>query len=238
MVCELDIYKHYYYFLNVYKRRPNVFYIMKKTYLALTLLLSFISFAQEESSSCDNLYSNVTYALSHTKKAIEVTGFDHQVYYAERALSMFEKSKDDILKCTCSNAEEKSFQATSHLKKAVDPADWYAGRFYSKKALNEINELITALDNCSTESLKASNQADLDKDLAISTESNQDIEANHLEYNAYLDDLNSSIEKLLLQLQKDFASKNESDAVQKKYYSEQTKKLLQSAILQIDDANE
>lgn len=211
---------------------------MKKTYLALSLLLSVLSFAQEEASPCENLYSNVTYALSLTKKAIEVTGFDHQVYYAGRALSMFEKSKDDIFKCTCSNAEEKSYKATSNLKKAVDPADWYAGRFYSKKALSEINELITALDHCSIESLEASNETTLDKDLAVGTESNQDIEANHLEYNAYLEDLNSSIEKLLLQLQKDFASKNESDAVQKKYYTEQTKKLLQSAILQIDDANE
>lgn len=210
---------------------------MKKTYFLATLLCAYFVRAQQTNSHCENLYSNVTYAMTHTKKALDVTGFDHQVYYAERALKMFEKSKEYILSCTCNAVEEKSFQAVQNLKKAVDPIDWYAGRFYSKKALGEIDAMITALDNCSSENY-------VEPDVLVSNntknleEAGKDFEMAHLQYNSYLEELNTSIEKLLSQLEKDFKNGEEGDQIQKKYYTDQTRKLLRSAILQIEDANE
>ena len=42
------------------------------------------------SNQCDNFYAKVTYALSHGKKAMEATNFEHQMYYAERALTALE----------------------------------------------------------------------------------------------------------------------------------------------------
>ncbi|NKI32120.1 hypothetical protein [Croceivirga thetidis] len=208
---------------------------MKNAYFILLFMVSLVLKAQSEDSSCQLLYSNVTNALSHTKKAVDVTGFDHQVYFAKRALSIFEDSKKHIELCQCSAVEDKSFEISKNLKKAVDPIDWYAGRFYSKKALEEIDGLITLLDYCSTSSyvepIMASNN-DEQKDAG------EDIESAHLQYNSYLEDLNSSIEKLLFQLEKDFTTGQEGDVIQRKFYSERTKKLLQSAILQIEESNE
>lgn len=208
---------------------------MKKTYFALLLMVSLVVNAQEGDSSCQILYSNVSNALSHTKKAIEVTGFDHQVYFAQRALSIFEDSKKEIEACQCRAVEDKSFEVSKNLKKAVDPIDWYAGRFYSKKALEEIDSLITILDYCTAESyvepVAASKKSGPE-------EAGGDIESAHLQYNAYLENLNTSIEKLLFQLEKDFTTGQEGDVIQRKFYSERTKKLLQSAILQIEESNE
>lgn len=210
---------------------------MKKTYITAILLLPLLVNAQEETNPCENLYSNVTYALAHTKKALKVTGFDHQVYYAKKALSMFDESKKDIELCNCKSVEDQSFDAILNLNKAVDPIDWYAGRFYSKKALEEIDALITILDNCSSDSYAES--ADIvSNDTQLSSDDGQDIEAAHLQYNSYLDELNTSIEKLLLQLEKDFTTEEEGDVIQRKFYRERTKKLLKSAILQIEDVNE
>lgn len=208
---------------------------MNNACFALLLMVSLAMNAQEGDSSCEILYSNVTNALSHTKKAIDVTGFDHQVYFAQRALSIFEDSKTEIEACQCRAVSDKSFEVTKNLKKAVDPIDWYAGRFYSKKALEQIDGLITILDYCTAESYVEPVVATKKEE---PQEAGGDIESAHLQYNAYLENLNSSIEKLLFQLEKDFTTGQEGDVIQRKFYSERTKKMLQSAILQIEESNE
>lgn len=99
-------------------------------------------------NQCDNFYSKVTYALSHGKKAMEATNFEHQMYYAERALTALEKGETYMAECACDKAKNKTFDAMETLDKAIEPADWEAGRFFTKKAIGEINELITILDQC------------------------------------------------------------------------------------------
>ncbi|MCK0159415.1 hypothetical protein [Allomuricauda sp. F6463D] len=100
------------------------------------------------SNQCDNFYAKVTYALSHGKKAMNATNFEHQMYYAERALIALEKSEAFMAECSCEKAKNKTWDAMETLDKAIEPADWEAGRFFTKKALNEINELITIIDEC------------------------------------------------------------------------------------------
>ncbi|MEX0315145.1 MAG: hypothetical protein AB3N18_13285 [Allomuricauda sp.] len=113
--------------------------------LALALILcTNLSF----SNQCDNYYAKVTYGLSHSKKALSATNFEHQMYYAERAMIALEQSKSYMAECGCAKTEDKTLDALETLDKAIEPVDWDAGRFFSKKALGQINELITILDEC------------------------------------------------------------------------------------------
>lgn len=100
------------------------------------------------SQDCDNYYSKVTYALNHCKKAMEATNFEHQMYYAERALTALEKADEFKGDCDCKKAYDKSFDTKQTLDKAIEPTDWEAGRFFTKKALGQIHEIITFLDEC------------------------------------------------------------------------------------------
>lgn len=100
------------------------------------------------SNQCDNFYAKVTYGLSHSKKALTATNFEHQMYYAERAMIALEKSKSFMEECSCAKSEDKTLDAIESLNKATSPVDWDAGRYFSKKSIAIINELITILDEC------------------------------------------------------------------------------------------
>ncbi|MCL6266119.1 hypothetical protein [Flagellimonas myxillae] len=100
------------------------------------------------SNQCDNFYAKVTYSLSHTKKALGATNFEHQMYYAERALTALEKSESFMADCGCEKSTDKRLDAMEALNKAIEPVDWDAGRYFSKKSMGLINELITILDEC------------------------------------------------------------------------------------------
>lgn len=118
-----------------------------KTYAILAVILFFgqnIVLANQ----CDNFYAKVTYALNHTKKGMSATNFEHQMYYAERALTALEKGKEFMADCSCAKTKNKTLDAMETLDKAIEPVDWEAGRFFTKKAMAQINELITILDEC------------------------------------------------------------------------------------------
>ncbi|WP_420601384.1 hypothetical protein [Flagellimonas sp.] len=116
-------------------------YVLFAFAFTLAINLSF-------SNQCDNFYAKVTYGLSHSKKALSATNFEHQMYYAERALTALEKSKSFMAECGCAKSEDKTLDAIESLNKAIDPVDWDAGRYFSKKSIGIINELITVLDEC------------------------------------------------------------------------------------------
>jgi hypothetical protein len=79
---------------------------------------------------------------------MSATNFEHQMYYAERALTALEKSEQFKNECDCTKAENKTLDALETLDKAIEPVDWEAGRYFTKKALGQINDLITILDEC------------------------------------------------------------------------------------------
>ena len=114
----------------------------------LVLVAFFFAINATFSQQCDNYYSKVTYALNHCKKAMEATNFEHQMYYAERALTALEKADEFKGDCVCKKAYDKAYDTKKTLDKAIEPVDWEAGRFFTKKALAQINELITFLDEC------------------------------------------------------------------------------------------
>lgn len=141
----------------------------------ISFVFAFIFVVQNSfSNQCDNFYAKITYGLSHSKKAMKATNFEHQMYYAERAKTALEQSKAFIVECNCAKSEDKTLDAIETLEKAISPSDWDTGRFFTKKAIDEINELITIVDNCT---LNASEDSTLDENNDISLDSETTEEA-------------------------------------------------------------
>lgn len=111
-------------------------------------LLSFVFMTATliASAKCDNTYSSASYALNHTKKSISSKNFDHQKYYAYKALEALEKVKNQIVVCGCNNAMDPILDGIENLEKAADPKDFEMGRYYTKKAFGDIQNLISQLD--------------------------------------------------------------------------------------------
>jgi len=116
---------------------------MKPNFLLLFVFMSATLFA---STKCDNTYSSASYALNHAKKSFSSKNFDHQKYYAYKALEALEKVKNQIEVCGCNKAMDPILDGIENLEKASDPKDFKMGRYYTKKAFGDIQNLISELD--------------------------------------------------------------------------------------------
>ena len=215
------------------------------------MLFSILGFSQ--TSRCDNLYAKVTYSLSHTKKAMTATNFEHQMYYAERAYTALEKSQQYQAECGCSKLENKTLDVMEVLEKAIEPFDWEAGRFYTKKSMALINELITSVDECTQndpapvvvsdsdnttlEHEAYTHEAEKDSNNGLENEMAK-VFQEHAE--ARLDSAKKAVEKLVL-LSKMYnphsdASANNAQSLiaQQKAYLEEAKKILEDGIQALD----
>ena len=215
--------------------------------VGIFMLFSILGFSQ--TSRCDNLYAKVTYSLSHTKKAMTATNFEHQMYYAERAYTALEKSKQYQSECGCAKLENKTLDVMEVLEKAIEPYDWEAGRFYTKKSMALINELITSVDECTQNDpapivLSDSDNTTLEHEAytnEIEKVPNKGLEEEmakvfqeHAE--ARLDSAKKAVEKLVL-LSKMYnphsdASENNAQSLiaQQKAYLEEAKKILEDGL--------
>ncbi len=227
---------------------------MKYLYILFIFLNPFFHYSKE-SSACDNLYSKVTYALSHSNKALSATNFEHQMYYAERALIAMEKAEALRNDCGCSKAEDKTFSILKNLNKAIEPIDWDAGRFFTKKSKSLINELITALDECSMSELQKSDSEDDTTSKSYSEEEssseaiesssnleNQDLET--LQLAKYISKVDKSLQaaeqelnRLLKTLNADEPKSSSAVELQKKMYVDRSKKLLQKTLEKLKTEN-
>lgn len=122
---------------------------MKTTFTFLWIFLGFFSL-QANQTDCSEAHSPASYALFHTKKALKADNFDHQKYYAERALEAFEKTKALIESCGCDGALNATLDGLENLQKAVNPDDWDKGRFYTKKASADAQNLLGSLEVCTS----------------------------------------------------------------------------------------
>lgn len=144
-----NIYFQKRYFHGIFRhktRTPKSYITMKHCYLLLGSFLIAVSV----NANCTNAYSQASYGLAHSKKALSANNFDHQVYYAERALTAFEKAETLALDCGCASAETPIMNGLDNLRKAIAPKDWEMGRYYTKKAVADAQNLMAALDLCTS----------------------------------------------------------------------------------------
>ncbi|ALM09177.1 hypothetical protein SB49_05090 [Sediminicola sp. YIK13] len=114
------------------------------------LLISFLFLNSALFANCGEAYSTATYALSHTKKSLDSNNFDHQMYYADRAINALEKTKGLAENCGCDNSMDYILNGLVDLKKSADPEDWDKGRYFAQKAYEELQSLISAFDICTS----------------------------------------------------------------------------------------
>ncbi len=181
------------------------------------------------------------------------TNFEHQMYYAERAFTALEKSKQYQAECGCAKLENKTLDVMEVLEKAIEPFDWEAGRFYTKKSMTLINELITTIDECTqndsaplvvsdsanttlehegyTDETKKQSNDGLDDEMAK-------VFQEHAE--ARLDSAKKAVEKLVL-LSKMYNPHSDTSAnnpqsliAQQRAYLEEAKKILEDGIQALD----
>lgn len=112
-------------------------FLLSFTFILTTLLVS---------AKCDNTYTSASYALNHAKKSFSSKNFDHQKYYAYKALEALEKAKKLIDICGCDKAVDPILDGIENLEKASDPKDFEMGRYYTKRAFADIQDLINQLD--------------------------------------------------------------------------------------------
>lgn len=117
---------------------------MKNIYFLLTLFLSS-SFAF---ANCTNAYASAGYTLSHAKKSMESNNFEHQQYYAERALSALEKTRDENETCGCPGAIDPILDGIENLNTSLSQEKWDDARYYTKKAIEDAQKVLYSLDMC------------------------------------------------------------------------------------------
>ncbi|RAV29672.1 efflux RND transporter periplasmic adaptor subunit [Sinomicrobium soli] len=116
-------------------------------YYACLVLMLFVNI-HPVLADCTALYSAMTYTISHSNKSLGANNFDHQRYYAGRALEALERAEERLDECACEGVGDLLYDVRDNLEKAVDPEDWETGRFYVKKAREYIQNTLTALDMC------------------------------------------------------------------------------------------
>ncbi len=117
---------------------------MKKLFLLLAMsLCSTAGF-----SNCTNAYASAGYTLSHAKKSMEANNFEHQQYYAQRALTALEKTRDENETCGCPGASDPILDGIENLNTALSQEKWDNARFYTKKALEDAERVLYSLDVC------------------------------------------------------------------------------------------
>jgi hypothetical protein len=99
-------------------------------------------------ANCTNAYASAGYSLSHAKKSMEANNFEHQQYYAERALKAFEEAREQNENCGCAKAVDPILDGIENLKTALSQDKWDNGRFYTKKALEKAEQVLNNLDVC------------------------------------------------------------------------------------------
>lgn len=127
---------------------------MKISLFAFCTLVSFMAIA-----NCDTTYSSASYALNHTKKSFVAKNFDHQKYYAGKALEALEKAQRLVKQCGCNKALSPILQGIENLEKAIGQQDWDMGRYYTKKALKDTQQIIEFLDVYTNEHKEESPQS-------------------------------------------------------------------------------
>ncbi|MEJ1222100.1 hypothetical protein [Sediminicola sp. 1XM1-17] len=117
---------------------------------ATLVLISILFLNSAIYANCGEAYSSATYALNHTKKSLDSNNFDHQMYYADRAIEALEKTKGLAENCGCDDSTDFILNGLVDLKKSADPEDWDKGRYFAQKAYEDLQSLINAFDVCTS----------------------------------------------------------------------------------------
>jgi hypothetical protein len=151
-----------------------------KLFVTLAIAVSLFCSSSPQ-SACADAYTSASYGLSHSKKAFNAHNFDHQKYYAGRALEALEKARGLVGECGCAGAMNSIEDGMKNLEEALDPADWKMGRYYSKRAVENTYSLLENLDLCSMSEDSPAKQSGTDGNNEIRSSASRDLVEGHTE---------------------------------------------------------
>ncbi|MFH6602025.1 hypothetical protein ACEZ3G_00940 [Maribacter algicola] len=120
---------------------------MKKLYswASLLALCLFSSFAPY--SACEYASSNLGFAKAQTEKAIAENNLNKVRFFTYKALNAIEKTKNDLDKCGCVDADTLISYGKEDLKKAVRTSSLSKAKEHLQIALKNTFGSIEALEN-------------------------------------------------------------------------------------------
>jgi hypothetical protein len=116
----------------------------KTTLLFILCLWSLQVFSMR----CGDAYQNATYAVEHTEKALASNNLEHLKQYSLRAQQAIEKVYASTEDCSCTEANNASYDTLDYLDKALEKEKFEVARFYVKSALSSIKSILISLDLC------------------------------------------------------------------------------------------
>ncbi len=117
--------------------------------LTIYLWLALLPFPMGTGSSnaCEFAGSNISYIRSNTQKAMEADKMNMVHYYAYKALSAIDKSKDQFKACGCEYAQIGIEESERYLKKAIKAASILGARMLLEKSLDHAQGSLEALED-------------------------------------------------------------------------------------------
>lgn len=99
------------------------------------------------SNACEFAGSNISYIRSNTQKAIEADKINMIHYYAYKALSAIDKSKDQFVACGCEYAQSGIEESERYLKQAIKASSLMGARMLLEKSLDHTQGSLEALED-------------------------------------------------------------------------------------------
>lgn len=117
--------------------------------LTTCLWLTFLPLPTDTgfSNACEFAGSNISYIRSNTQKAIEADKIKMVHYYAYKALSAIDKSKDQFEACGCEYAQLGIEESERYLKKAIKAASILGARMLLEQSLDHTQGSLEALED-------------------------------------------------------------------------------------------
>lgn len=112
-------------------------------------LLFFVVYIQSFGQTCSDAESDLNYAYSHVKSAYDSNNLTHLQYYSKRSYDAFERAKEKLNNCNCSEAYNFANEGHKLLSKLPDAKTFEDGRFYVKRTREIAQKAINELDICS-----------------------------------------------------------------------------------------
>lgn len=228
---------------------------MKTLYFVLCGLLLFLFSSFYANEACEYAGSNMGYIKTQTKKAISADNVNKSHFLAYRAINALEKSKNNMLDCGCSDADNLMKDALNNLKMATKATSINATRILLNRSLEYTLGSLQALEDhdehdgpYGTDVLSL-NTIDADRIVEIvnvfeEKSLNEKIDTSLLKYAASLDRIVETVNckeahafatKIYEHCEQELLRKNLSEG--KKYYNLRTKQITEDALAKLGDCS-
>ncbi len=228
---------------------------MKKFYTLAGLLAICLFSSFRPNRACEYAGSNLGFAKVQAEKGISENDLNKVRFFTYKALNAIEKTKDDLDKCGCEDADIFISEGKENIKKAVRTSSLNKAKEHLRNALKNIFGSIEALENHEFHKNKYPDDVlamntvgskDLGTPKSISSEEllHQKIDVSLMDYEISLNEIVTSVDckearayatRVIGICEAELLKPNLSDG--KKYYNLRTKEITVTALQKLNGCN-